>query len=192
MTPGAVNQARLDAILPSFLTAARPSAETGSTWIALGDLCLTEPGYAGDDAPEARQVEGPAPVADLRATTILPAGSRLRFLGYWLEMWGYGFCRGVYLHLEVETGALAGSRVAFADIDRWIVSGVVSRGTMAAARLVSGGTQTDDLPALLDDRRATIGSIVAAGQRRKAERCDLRPGRSQRRARTARAPHRCR
>ncbi len=158
------NQAHLDAILPAFLTSAAPTGDVGSAYVSLSDFCLSDPMAAGDNAPDARLIEGPAPVAARWAATILPAGSCLRFIGWWLEMWGYGFCGGVYFHLAVETGPLTGARLAFADIDRWIVSGEVARGTKAAALLARANTAETDRSALHDDRRAILRSIVEASQ----------------------------
>ena len=160
-------QSRLDEILPSFLTAPDPRGEVGSAYVALCDLCVAHPHPAGDGAPDASLFVGLAPAAELRhLRTILPAGSVVRYVGQWYEMWGYGYCAAVYLHLQVETGPLAGSRMAFADIDRWLVSGAVAHRTMAAAFLAPANTPGDDLPALLDDRRDAIRSIVLAGQSR--------------------------
>jgi hypothetical protein len=156
------SQARLDAILPSFLAVGDAEDEIGSTWVVLCDLCVSQPHPAGDGAPDARGFAGLAPADDLRhIATILPAGSVLRYLGRWWEMWGYGYCRSVYLHLQVETGPLAGARVAFVDGDRWLVSGAVSHRTMSVAMLAPTATPTSALPALLDLRRTALRSIAA-------------------------------
>ncbi len=121
-------QGRLDKLLPAFLTGGPVRPPVGTRWITLANLALgvdedRQVGFIFDLAPSVHAV----PYA------VLPRGTTLRLLEPFSEMWGSGYCAGVFFDLAVEDGPLAGQTVTLgesAHVD-WANGG--PRRTLAAA-----------------------------------------------------------
>lgn len=127
----ALRQARLDDLLPAFLTGDPLHPLVGSHWVTLADLSLLEE----DDRP-AGFIFDLAPSASAAARAVLPRGSTLRLLDPFWDMWGYGYLAGILFDLAVEDGPLAGQTVMVVDNARHSGLNGLPRRTLAAALIV--------------------------------------------------------
>jgi len=158
----------IDQLLPVFFDRDRRKESVGSMWLVLADLAIGKPiemELADGSRLDARNLSGPCPSPYPQATTVLPAGSTLRYVGESFEMWGFGYLANIDLVMEVVHGPHAGTSSSLTEEALWLASGAVAMHTEAPALIVALEERPTDLSTAAADRRHALREIARTSRR---------------------------